>query len=152
MPVQDELDKAIELTSATLKNNYIIIKKEYPDEDILVNIIEGEFVQVIINLINNAKDILIEKQIDEPWIKVSVEKLLDSVKIKIEDNGGGIPDNIIPHIFEPYFTTKHQSQGTGLGLHMSHQIITESLGGKLYASNTNNGAKLTIELATSSMV
>ncbi|HFU74895.1 MAG TPA: sensor histidine kinase, partial [Arcobacter sp.] len=77
MPVQDELDKAIELTSATLKNNYIIIKKEYPDEDILVNIIEGEFVQVIINLINNAKDILIEKQIDEPCIKVSVEKLLD---------------------------------------------------------------------------
>jgi PAS domain S-box-containing protein len=146
MSLQNELDKAIELTSATLKNNYIIIKNDYQVEDVFVNIIEGEFIQVIINLINNAKDILIEKQINEPWIKISVEKLLGNVKIKIEDNGGGIPDDVMPHIFEPYFTTKHQSQGTGLGLHMSHQIITESLGGKLYASNTNNGAKFTIEL------
>ena len=52
----------------------------------------------------------------------------------------------MPKIFDPYFTTKHQSQGTGLGLHMSYRIITESLGGKLYAKNTKNGAKFYIEL------
>ena len=66
--------------------------------------------------------------------------------VTIEDNGGGIADAVMPKIFEPYFITKHKSQGTGLGLHMSYKIITESLGGKIYAKNTNNGAKFYIEI------
>ena len=66
--------------------------------------------------------------------------------ITIEDNGGGIPEDIISKIYDPYFTTKHQSQGTGLGLHMSYKIITESMNGKLYVKNTDVGAKFYIEL------
>ncbi len=66
--------------------------------------------------------------------------------IVIEDNAGGIPEDVLPKIFDPYFTTKHQSQGTGLGLHMSYRIITESLKGNLYAQNSEFGAKFIIEL------
>lgn len=58
----------------------------------------------------------------------------------------GIPENIMPKIFDPYFTTKHQSQGIGLGIHMSYRIITESFHGKIYVRNTTNEAKFFIEL------
>ena len=66
--------------------------------------------------------------------------------ITIEDNAGGIPEDVLPKIFEPYFTTKHKSHGTGLGLHMSYKIISQSLNGRLYAKNSDNGAKFFIEL------
>lgn len=66
--------------------------------------------------------------------------------ITIEDNAGGVPKNILPKIFEPYFTTKHESQGTGLGLHMSYKIINESIEGNLFVKNTQNGALFTIEI------
>jgi len=69
--------------------------------------------------------------------------------ITIEDNAGGVPENIISKIFEPYFTTKHQTQGTGLGLHMSYKIITESFNGRFYVENTKNGAKFFIEIPIS---
>lgn len=104
-----------------------------------------ELDQVIINILNNAKDILKDKNIENSWIKLKLSKENGNVIISVEDNGGGIPDNVMPHIFEPYFTTKHQSQGTGLGLHMSYKIVTESLHGNLYAINTLNGAKFYIE-------
>jgi C4-dicarboxylate-specific signal transduction histidine kinase len=112
----------------------------------LIKVIVGELPQVLINIINNAKDILIEKQIENPWIKISLKKKTHNVKIFIEDNGGGVPDEILPKIFEPYFTTKHQSKGTGLGLYMSYKIIVQSLNGELHVKNTENGAKFTITL------
>ena len=71
-------------------------------------------------------------------VKVTINK---DESITVEDNGGGVPDDIVGNIFEPYFTTKHQSQGTGLGLYMSHKIATESLKGDLYVKNSSNGAK-----------
>ncbi|MEA3553493.1 MAG: HAMP domain-containing sensor histidine kinase, partial [Campylobacterota bacterium] len=84
--------------------------------------------------------------IDNPFVKLTLKKDLNKFTLTIEDNGGGIPKDILPRIFDPYFTTKHKSQGTGLGLHMSYQIITESLKGKLWAENTENGAKFFIEV------
>jgi C4-dicarboxylate-specific signal transduction histidine kinase len=108
--------------------------------------VSGELPQVIINIINNAKDILIENNIEEKWIKISLEKIDTAAVITIEDNAGGVPLDILPNIFDPYFTTKHQSIGTGLGLHMSKRIITESLKGKLYIQNSEHGAKFFIEI------
>ena len=70
------------------------------------------------------------------------------VIITIEDNAGGIPENILPHIFDPYFTTKHQSQGTGLGFYMSYKIVTDNLSGSLYAKNGESRAKFFIVLDT----
>jgi C4-dicarboxylate-specific signal transduction histidine kinase len=101
---------------------------------------------VIINIINNAVDILSEQDIDEKWIKIELEDTKDYVTITIEDNGGGILEDILPKIFDPYFTTKHQAQGTGIGLYMSYDIIHNHIHGNLYAKNTENGAKFFIEI------
>jgi C4-dicarboxylate-specific signal transduction histidine kinase len=113
---------------------------------LIIEIVEGELIQVFINILNNAKDVLIEKQIDEKWIKIEISKKDELAIVTIEDNAGGIKKEILAKIFEPYFTTKHQSQGTGLGLHMSHKIISESCSGKLFVTNTQYGAKFTIEI------
>jgi C4-dicarboxylate-specific signal transduction histidine kinase len=109
--------------------------------------VPDELTQVVMNIINNAKDALISNANNSnPWIDIQINEVNESVIISIEDNGGGIPSQILPKIFDPYFTTKHKSQGTGLGLSMSYKIITESIGGKLYVKNSENGAKFFIEI------
>jgi signal transduction histidine kinase len=145
--LQERIDKVLEIITPSLKGNYInlINKIDYSDPiKMILNI--GELDQVIINIINNAKDILVERKIEHKIITLDLDKQQDKIIISIEDNGGGIPDDIMPRIFEPYFTTKHQSIGTGLGLHMSYKIVNESLNGDLYVENTKNGAKFFIEL------
>lgn len=103
---------------------------------------------VLINILNNAKDVLIKNKVVNPWVKIDLIQNEKKVIITIEDNAGGIPENILPHIFDPYFTTKHQSQGTGLGLYMSYKIVTDNLSGSLYAKNGEFGAKFFIVLDT----
>ena len=145
--IQDRIDVAIEIVTPTLQSAQIkLINNIDYEHDIKIMIMVGELSQVIINILNNAKDILEEEKIKEPWIKIDLEQIDDLAMITIEDNGGGIQNDILPKIFEPYFTTKHQSQGTGLGLHMCYKIICESLDGKIYAKNTTDGAKFYIEL------
>ncbi len=145
--LQDTIDLALNIVHASLKSNNIeLINQMDYNDPISIELIAGEFSQVLINIFNNAKDVLLEKNISNAWISLQLEKHSDFVLITIEDNAGGIPENIIQKIFDAYFTTKHQSRGTGLGLHMSYKIITESLKGKLYVKNTENGAKFFIEL------
>ncbi len=111
-----------------------------------MKIIAGELTEVLVNIINNSKDALLENNIKNPWIKISLDSDDHKVIIIIEDNAGGIPKEILPKIFDPYFTTKSDENGTGIGLYMSQRIIKESLNGKLYAKNTINGACFFIEL------
>jgi signal transduction histidine kinase/ABC-type nitrate/sulfonate/bicarbonate transport system substrate-binding protein len=144
--LQEHIDKTLNIVSSTLSNNNIKLLKEYSDCKINIHSIPGEITQVILNIINNAKDVLLEKDIDDKWIKITAKKQDDKAVLIIEDNGGGIPNDIINKIFDPYFTTKHKSQGTGLGLHMSYKIITSSLDGKIYVKNSDNGAQFFIEL------
>jgi PAS domain S-box-containing protein len=147
--IQNCIDSALTIVKAALKNNNIeLINTIDYSNPIHVTMLEGEFSQVIINIVNNSKDILLQKKIEDPWVKLELTKgdNKEIVILSIEDNGGGIPENVMPRIFDPYYTTKHQSQGTGLGLHMSYRIITESLHGKLYAKNTKEGAKFFIEI------
>jgi len=150
--LQDRLSSAINVVEASLQNNHIeFINNINQCKPIKINLIVGELSQVIINIINNAKDILIEKnnekdEIDHMFIKMTLTKTDNEAIITIQDNGGGIPDEIMPKIFDPYFTTKHQSIGTGLGLHMSKEIIEKHLKGKLYAKNNKDGAIFFIEL------
>ena len=88
---------------------------------------------------------------------ITTIKTNDKIVIKIKDNAGGIAKNIINKIFEPYFTTKHQSQGTGIGLHMTYNLIVDGMNGTIKASNTNyeynskvyNGAEFIISLPIS---
>ncbi|MEA3288911.1 MAG: DUF3365 domain-containing protein [Campylobacterota bacterium] len=124
------------------------------EEDININGYPNELIQCFINIFNNSKDAILENNIDENerYIIISQHIKNDQVIIEFTDNAGGIPQDILPKIFEPYFTTKHQSQGTGLGLHMTYNFIVNGMGGEFKAQNvtfelndkTYKGAKFTI--------
>lgn len=124
------------------------------NEDIYLTTFEQELMHSAINIINNAKDVLIEKNISHKLIKIDAKKQDDEIIITFQDNGGGIKEEIIGKIFEPYFTTKHQSQGTGIGLFMTSEIICKHLNGTISASNKEfmhndilcTGAEFTIKL------
>ena len=145
--LQDRIHNAIGIVEASIVNNCINFTHNIDEvEPIKIVMVVGELSQVIINLLNNAKDILIERKILKPTIQLSLKKEEDKAIISIEDNGGGIPQAIIEKIFDPYFTTKHQSQGKGLGLYMSKEIIEKNLLGTLSVKNSEIGAIFTIEL------
>jgi signal transduction histidine kinase len=145
--LQDIIESSLNIIGSSLKNNNIELQQNKIEQaPIMINTVSNELIQVFINLINNAKDAILENEIGTPWIKIEVIKLDEEVHIIISDNAKGIPEDIISRIFEPYFTTKHKSQGTGLGLHMSYKIIVENLKGQLYAKNSEYGAKLYIKL------
>lgn len=105
-----------------------------------------EFSQVILNILNNAKDALVERGTAEPVVFIECHCDDGRNIIKIRDNAGGIPPAILDQIFDPYFTTKFKSQETGLGLYMSKMIIENSMGGRLLVHNTAEGAEFSIEL------
>ena len=118
------------------------IDVEISGDDFLYNGFQSEFQQVILNILNNAKDALLENQIKNPKINIKFE----SNKVFIQDNAGGIPLNIIDRIFEPYYTSKEQGKGTGIGLYMSKTIIEKNMNSKLEVKNINNGACFKITL------
>ncbi|HEX8990411.1 MAG TPA: response regulator [Anaerolineales bacterium] len=107
----------------------------------------NEFAQVILNIINNAKDTLVERNIPNPVIDITSCCRDDGIMVSIRDNGGGIPVDVMDKIFDPYFTTKAKTQGTGLGLYMAKMIIGKGMGGKLTARNTPEGAEFLLEIA-----
>jgi C4-dicarboxylate-specific signal transduction histidine kinase len=102
---------------------------------------------VILNLIQNAEDILLEKNIKDPIIIIKIVCNITSKtqSLIIEDNAGGIPKNIIKDIFKPYFSTKIAKDGSGLGLYMSKIIVEEHCNGKLSVLNNKQGATFIIE-------
>ena len=114
-------------------------------EDFIIDGFENEFLQVMMNLISNAKDAIIQhKQTEQKDGLIGITLFKNS--ITVTDNGGGIPNDIIGRIFEPYYTTKEQGKGTGMGLYMSKMIIEDNMGGKLYVKNENGGAVFIIKL------
>ena len=115
--------------------------------------IEGypnEFSHVLLNIINNARDVLKNKDGDKSILVktqyVKKKGLKEFIMIFIEDNGGGIDEENMDKIFEPYFTTKHKSSGTGIGLYMCKQIIESSMQGKIDVKNKKEGACFVIEI------
>ena len=133
------INSVLKIQSSMLEKSDITINMF--NGDLVVSGYESEFKQVILNLINNAKDALVENHTVEAQINISFEHN----KILINDNAGGIPQKIMDRIFEPYFTTKEQGKGTGMGLYMSKMIIEDNMQGSLHVSNVNHGAKFTIE-------
>ncbi len=142
-----------------MKEAYSIVEDEYKQHNIAFEILieeedyicklngyKRELLQVIINILNNAKDIFLEKEINNAKVFLELEKNDREVLLSIQDNAGGIPNTIIEKIFDPYFTTKHESVGTGIGLFMSKKIIIEHFDGVLSVSNENNGAKFLVSL------
>ena len=111
-----------------------------------VNTFPNEVKQVILNLIKNAEDILVEKNIKTPCINIKTYNDDSSSYLEISDNGGGIEEEIIEKIFDPYFSTKLQRGGTGLGLYMSKTIIENHCNGILSVCNNKDGAVFKIQL------
>ena len=133
--LNNEITSFLHLVEGSIKNHHInIILNLQNDIEILGY--ENELTQCFINIFNNAKDTLKDKSEDERAIFISTITEDDKAIITIKDNAGGIPQDIMPKIFEPYFTTKHQSQGTGLGLSMSYKLIVDGMNGTIIASNT----------------
>ena len=115
-------------------------------EDMQVNSFKNELGQALINILNNARDILIENDVQDKIITIRLEKNEGSTSIFIADNAGGIPPEIIENIFDPYFSTKTEKNGTGLGLYMTKIIIEEHCKGSLSVQNVADGAEFAIAL------
>lgn len=111
-----------------------------------VMLFKNEFVQVVLNIVNNAKEQFKEKNINDAQILIKSYDRDDVAVMEISDNAGGIDESIIDKIFDPYFSTKFDKNGTGLGLHMSKNIIEQHYRGRLYAQNIENGVKFVIEV------
>lgn len=153
------LNKCVDLVSASFDNNMIKTIKQI-DEKINSYGDPNQLLQALINILNNSKDALKEasgiyqKLVFIITVKEDTE---NHIIITIKDNAGGIPEKVLPRIFEPYFTTKDSQSGTGLGLYISHTIITKNLQGTIKAENevfehegqSYKGAKFTITLPLS---
>ncbi len=133
--VQQSFTQAKNIVSANLLSNYITLEIAPNEEKLYTNGIMNELTQVFINILNNAKDVFAEHEMKSKVIRVAFSKIENEIHITIHDNGGGINDEIKEKIFDPYFTTKHKSQGTGIGLYMSSKIINEHFEGEIFVEN-----------------
>jgi len=143
--VDSVIDEAIKFVGDSFIANGIKIEKDFKTIKEIKNY-KNELIQVLLNIFNNSKDAIKEQKIEKGLVTISLEENEKSVIIKIQDNGGGIKQDIIDRVFEPYFTTKFKSDGTGIGLYMSKMIIEESMHGKIKLENIKNGVLTTIEL------
>lgn len=143
--LKDLIEDSISIVKPALKNTHIDIVTYGCNKCKYIGY-KNELQQVVIVLLNNAQDALTSRYIISPKIYIEIMNLETSYDISISDNADGIKKDIIYKIFEPYFTTKHKSQGTGLGLYLSKMIIEEGMGGKLTVKNTNIGACFKIKI------
>ena len=142
--------KAVKKSIDVIKDSFINHNITYVINDghtIIVNGYKNEFSQVVLVLITNAKDAIKSNNIKDGKITINIIETKDTIVIEVKDNAGGVPDEIKDKIFEPYFTTKHQSSGTGIGLYMSKMIIENNMDGYLSVFNDEDGAVFTIQLS-----
>ena len=131
--ITDTLSKTLKLVSAQFIAKDIQIIEDIKSCNLLS--IENELIQVLINILNNARDALLTKEKQKRLLFINTYKKDKNLYIEILDNAGGVPKDIMSKIFEPYFTTKDESQGTGIGLYMSQDIIQNHLDGTLNVLN-----------------
>jgi len=139
------ITKALNILEGTLASNNIKVKLEVWDESkIKINI--SEFMQVVLVILNNAIDALVSNNIKNKIITIRVKNPHDKYILEIEDNAGGVKDENMDKIFEPYFTTKFKSEGIGIGLYMAKLLVEKNKKATLAVSNTKEGAKFIITL------
>lgn len=136
--IDKPIKSSLKIISKELESNNIELVLEENSKS-SINIYENEIMHVFLNILKNAQDKFLEKNINNGQIKITTEDIDNSVKIDIYDNGGGIEEENLNLIFEPYFSTKKEKNGTGIGLYMSKIIIEKNHKGKIYASNINDG-------------
>ena len=143
--IKDAIKAVINIIGSSAKDKNIQINIDIP-ENIKTFGHKNEFEQVLLNIITNAKHVLMSEKIEKPKIDITLHVDKTNLYLYIKDNAKGIKVTPIEKIFEPYFTTKEDSGGTGIGLYMSKLIIEKSMGGILKAENKKDGAMFTIRL------
>ena len=134
----EQINSTINIISGGLKTHNIkldIIIQKNPE---MIGY-KNDYSQVLINIINNAKDILVQRKVNNPHIKISIFEENENIITTVEDNGGGIKVNPIEKVFDPFFTYE-KIGGSGIGLFMSKLIIEKNMGGKLFVQNSSKGA------------
>lgn len=139
------INKATKMIANSLRDSRVDVRKEFKSKAD-VNIFQSEMMQVVLNILQNAKDNFKERDIENPVIIIKTYDTDERVVVEICDNGGGIPEDIMQNIFDPYFSTKDEKNGTGLGLYMSKMIVEEHHHGELDAFNRDEGVYFKIEL------
>lgn len=143
--VNDAVSRSINFVMSSFNSKGI---KAVCDEQSDVSVVgyPNEYAQALLNIIINAKDALLESQVAQPLISIRISEENGRSIVTILDNGGGISEDVLLKIFDPYFTTKEQGKGTGIGLYMSKMIIEKNMKGRLLARNVNGGAEFRIEV------
>ena len=133
--LKEKINDFIKIVETPIRMEQINLNLDI-ERDITVNGYPIELIECLHNLFDNSIDILKKrKSYDEKLVFISSSMENNNVIIKIKDNGGGISEKVLPKIFEPYFTTKHRSQGTGLGLHLTYKLIVDNMKGSLDVNN-----------------
>ena len=141
--VSEIVNSALKIISSSLEYHNISVKIDV-DKSLYANGFSNEFAQVIVNILSNSKDIALIRDIESPKIEIYTQYKDGYTSLHVEDNCGGIDEDIIEKIFDPYFTTKYD-YGTGIGLYMCKVIIENKMGGKIFATNLKSGSRFTME-------
>lgn len=143
--VKEILSNTIKLIEASFRHYQVAIEI-FPRDDVIVEGYPNEYSQVLLNILMNARDALLERKVEQPRIVIRIFTEHEKAVTTIADNAGGIPDETIERIFDPYFTTKGPDKGTGVGLYMAKIIIEKHMGGRLSVRNVEAGAEFRIEV------
>ncbi len=141
--VREAIADTVSLVEDSFKDRQIGIEVVAKDDPSIYGY-RNEFAHVILNILNNARDVITERGTANPNVKITICSEGGKAVVAIADNAGGIPEEIMSKIFDPYFTTKGPQTGTGLGLFMSKAIIERNMGGMLSACNIADGAEFRI--------
>ncbi len=132
--LEENINSFLKLVEASIKNHNITMIFHL-EKNITLNSYPNELIQCYMNIFNNAKDVLDTIDEDDRFIAISSKVNNDKIIISFQDSGGGIADNILEKIFDPYFTTKDKKTGTGLGLHMTYTMVVEGMNGQIEVNN-----------------
>jgi signal transduction histidine kinase len=143
--ISEAVNRAMSLVSASLEDHNIKVEIKIDDDATIIGY-QNEYSQVLLNLFSNTCDACIERTTSNCRIYIRIARENELSVLYFRDNCGGIPDDVISKIFEPYFTTRGSDKGTGIGLYMSKMIIEQNMGGHLTARNVIGGAEFRIEV------
>jgi C4-dicarboxylate-specific signal transduction histidine kinase len=146
--VSDAIEESIKFVKDSYNSGKVELINQTQNRDTQIYSYKNELMQVIMILLNNSRDAIVDKKIKNPKVVVDFMEKDGEIHISIQDNGGGIDDKIMDRIFEPYFTTKFKSDGTGVGLYMSKMIVEDSIGGKLILENHEDGVLASLILTS----
>ncbi len=140
------VETALELLDEEIRTQKVVISKEFEESELQMKVFKNDMIQVFINIIKNAIEQFVEKNIDEKHISISIAYYNHSAEIRFKDNAGGIAPELMNKIFEPYFSTKHEKNGSGLGLYMSKLMIEKHHDGVLKVLSQDDTTEFVIEI------